>query len=271
MGQYYVIANLDKRVGYSPRSVGGFVKLMEVGHSHSLAPLFALLGDTWAGDRIALVGDYSEDGDLSPEATEAAGLRPENIYQAVAHNKEFRDAGNDAAGWKPVGWLARKVFEAHGHGAFEEKYWTIRHRDSVEKVKDYRVAEAVPNPDTPERVLVNLDKGETLDPALLGDDPRVGVWSVEGYGGGMVTAAAILFGISSVGGGRGGGDFYGHSERVGSWGGDRIALMSPDEAEGFSDITDEMRALMEEHSEGSYVEVNGSVVGRSTFEDEAEA
>ena len=86
MGQYHRTFNLDKREQLYPHAFGDGLKLMEFGGSSQglmtgLAILLAssckggargggdvhssdpLVG-SWAGDRIAIVGDYSEDGDL---------------------------------------------------------------------------------------------------------------------------------------------------------------------------------------------------------------
>ena len=68
---------------------------------------------------------------------------------------------------------------------------------------------------------VNLDKHEYLDPHQLGD----GLKLVEQCGhvpGGINDALHLLLAVSS---GRGGGDFPTDSPLVGSWGGDRIAVV----------------------------------------------
>ena len=88
MGQYHLIANLDKREFLNPHQFGDGIKLMEFGQSSggTLTGLTILLaasngrggGDffdpgirenprppgCWAGDRIAIIGDYHEDGDV---------------------------------------------------------------------------------------------------------------------------------------------------------------------------------------------------------------
>ena len=81
MGQYYVIANLDKRQYLSPHSFGSGLKLMEFSSDgESIMQAVAILladgnnrggGDlrthhplvgSWAGDRIVVAGDYADDG-----------------------------------------------------------------------------------------------------------------------------------------------------------------------------------------------------------------
>lgn len=86
MGQYHYTVNLTKREYLDPHKLGDGLKLVEqCGHSpgginDALHLLLAASngrggGDfepcewvgRWAGDRIAVVGDYGEDKDLSPE------------------------------------------------------------------------------------------------------------------------------------------------------------------------------------------------------------
>jgi hypothetical protein len=86
MGQYWYPVNLDKHEFISPHVLGCGLKLAEqVGTFPGTGTALILLcaasperrggGDVepskvlgrWAGDRIALVGDYAEDGDLPAE------------------------------------------------------------------------------------------------------------------------------------------------------------------------------------------------------------
>jgi hypothetical protein len=83
MGQYHIIANLDKEQYIHPHGLGDGLKLMEFGSSAggamtALAILMAAsngrgggdyrgespLTGSWAGDRIAIIGDYVESGDV---------------------------------------------------------------------------------------------------------------------------------------------------------------------------------------------------------------
>lgn len=84
MGQYWLPVNLDKKEYIDPHKLGCGLKLWEqiggpdTGTSTALLILVAAMpeqrggGDPpedpivgrWAGDRIALVGDYADDGDL---------------------------------------------------------------------------------------------------------------------------------------------------------------------------------------------------------------
>jgi hypothetical protein len=83
MGQYYKVANLDKKQYLHPHKFDDGLKLMEFGYSSggTMAALAILLavgngrggGDlksthsligSWAGDRIAIVGDYVDKGEF---------------------------------------------------------------------------------------------------------------------------------------------------------------------------------------------------------------
>lgn len=90
MGQYWLPVNLDRREFIHPHKLGCGLKLVEQltgtgGVGDALVVLLAAMPDSrgggdfdlglegakdvigrWAGDRIALVGDYAEDEDLDP-------------------------------------------------------------------------------------------------------------------------------------------------------------------------------------------------------------
>ena len=99
MGQYHLVVNLDKREFLHPHQLGDGLKAREHGGSacRTMAALNYLLtcsckggarggGDycydtkdceligSWAGDRIAIVGDYAEPDDLPAE------FKAESIY-----------------------------------------------------------------------------------------------------------------------------------------------------------------------------------------------
>lgn len=86
MGQYWIPVNLDKQEFIAPHKLGSGLKLWEMlaadGVGRALVVLLAAMptprggGDfaegydavgRWAGDRIAIIGDYAEDNDLGPE------------------------------------------------------------------------------------------------------------------------------------------------------------------------------------------------------------
>lgn len=82
MGQYHKPVNLDKKQYINPHKLGNGLKMLEFGQGGlTVTALTVLLacshnrggGDlhtenpiagSWAGDRIAIIGDYTEDGDI---------------------------------------------------------------------------------------------------------------------------------------------------------------------------------------------------------------
>lgn len=96
MGQYHEVVNLDKHEKLHPHALGDGLKLMEFGCSgdgtmtalaillagsckggargggdfEHVHPMSSVLAGRWAGDRIAIIGDYAEDGDV-PGMTKA--------------------------------------------------------------------------------------------------------------------------------------------------------------------------------------------------------
>lgn len=89
MGQYYVVANPDKREFLHPHRFGSGLKLMEFsGDAQSVMQAVAVLladgnnrggGDlrsndpiigSWAGDRVVVAGDYADDGRFLDEGEE---------------------------------------------------------------------------------------------------------------------------------------------------------------------------------------------------------
>ena len=93
MGQYHYVVNLTKKQYLHPHQLGDGLKLWEQLNSEggTMAALLILLacsngrggGDiephplvgAWAGDQIAVVGDYAEDRDLPPQ------FRASTIYE----------------------------------------------------------------------------------------------------------------------------------------------------------------------------------------------
>jgi len=101
MGQYYVAVNLDKDQFISPHNFLDGAKLMEFGLSGlgMLSGLAILLADgnnrgggdlrsedpiigSWAGDRIVISGDYSDEGKF------IEGASPLNLYHLAQENFE---------------------------------------------------------------------------------------------------------------------------------------------------------------------------------------
>lgn len=96
MGQYYLIANLDRKEYLDPRDFGEGVKLMEFGSSQGgtlkvLANLL-LLDKTkknrrWAGDRLVVTGDYADAGKFLPESHSES---QQNLYGYIESNSDFK-------------------------------------------------------------------------------------------------------------------------------------------------------------------------------------
>lgn len=163
MGQYHLIANLDKHEFLNPWDMGEGAKLLEWGYgSGTMLTAMAILlavsngrggGDyhgneqdptldewvgRWGGDRIAVVGDYAEDGDLAPEhhagaiwtaCSNAREGEASPLEERIAENETKRDAyGDYVDGWnereravellqppyRNISAEMRKVIEADG-------------------------------------------------------------------------------------------------------------------------------------------------------------
>lgn len=109
MGQYYKIANLDKKQYLHPHRCGDGLKLMEFGLSSfgTMSALAILLADgngrgggdlrsdasiigSWSGDRITIVGDYA-DGDLYSEIGETWTDVSSEAMAALAEDPEAKE------------------------------------------------------------------------------------------------------------------------------------------------------------------------------------
>jgi hypothetical protein len=108
MGQYHLVVNLDKKEYIHAHRLGNGLKLFEqiANCPGTAAGLLVLLacsngrggGDLdpnpiighWAGDRIAVIGDYAEPDDLPGEFDAA------EIYHQCC-NKEYRDVSAEVA------------------------------------------------------------------------------------------------------------------------------------------------------------------------------
>jgi hypothetical protein len=129
MGQYHYTVNLDKREFLHPHKLGDGLKLMEFGNSAGgtmtgLAILLAcsngrgggdlhtespLIG-SWAGDRIAIIGDYAEPDDFP-------GFEDDSPWSE-----------DHADSWTDISVAVRELIEADGIFAFEnlERGWVTR-------------------------------------------------------------------------------------------------------------------------------------------------
>jgi hypothetical protein len=105
MGQYYLIANIDKKEFIYPHKFGDGLKLLEFGADGcgTMTGLAILLADgnnrsggdlqsnheiigSWAGDRIVVAGDYADEGKFTDDPTI-------NLFDyAQEHYKDVSDA-----------------------------------------------------------------------------------------------------------------------------------------------------------------------------------
>lgn len=123
MGQYWIVVNLDKKEFIHPHKLGSGLKLWEqiANHPGTGTALIILLanmperrggGDLeeneivgrWAGDRVILVGDYAEDGDLE-------GVETAELYDIA--QDEWKDISDDVAA----------VIERELEGKYEGDGW----------------------------------------------------------------------------------------------------------------------------------------------------
>ena len=137
MGQYWKPVNLTKREYINPHKLGAGLKLWEQlanspGTGAALIILCAAMperrgsGDLaedpvigrWAGDQIALVGDYAENSDL-PNAPIPAS----EIYAACDHEHPHK--------WTDITDLVCPVIERELHGKFVGTGWREFEREEV--------------------------------------------------------------------------------------------------------------------------------------------
>lgn len=139
MGQYHYLVNLDKKQFVHPHQIGNGLKLHEqVGWEYSTATALVMLlaassrdggrggGDfraahplvgSWAGDRIAFVGDYAETEDIpGSDATrifEACSSEPDNGSNGCQH----------ADSWTNISMQVREMMSAEFGIRYAGKGW----------------------------------------------------------------------------------------------------------------------------------------------------
>lgn len=260
MGQYHSVINLDQSSGYSPRALGSFVKLMEQAHTPTAtSALLLLLADSgkWAGERVAVVGDYAEDSDLYLSDRYPASELWDRVYES--------------RGMENVGWLARKVVEEAGVATFTQRSVHSRSSTGI-MTADHnytaRLLEPADPTSAPQVVVVNHDRAQRITPRLLGDPGTLLETAVGGVAGGTGTALYTLLAASNKGGPRGGGDINSTSLLVGSWAGDRISVLPEAEVPIVTyDLTPKVREVLAEAGEGDYrVHDDGSVTRQTLKE-----
>jgi hypothetical protein len=129
MGQYHLIVNLDKREFIHPHILGSGLKLQEIigtlsGPAQALVVLLAASngrgsGDLaedpiigrWAGDRIAIVGDYAEDTDLD------ASFSAESIYSLCL------DEEDEERNYRDISLEVARILERELRGRYEGTGW----------------------------------------------------------------------------------------------------------------------------------------------------
>lgn len=155
MGQYHGLYNLDKREMVFPHELGYGAKQWEhTGFRGSLSDvLYALTafrvrrggGDfdddgglfkgRWHGDRVAVIGDYAEFGDL-PEAWNAAFREYEynGETRMVLSEEFFTDIGDE------IREAVRALFDEDG-----KNDWRSLRAKNAEKIAEYLAARAASN------------------------------------------------------------------------------------------------------------------------------
>jgi hypothetical protein len=146
MGQYHYVCNLDKKHYLNPDALGDGLKLMEFGSSAegtllALALLLATAngrggGDfrgedpvdvigTWGGDRIAIIGDYHEPGDVPGFTDKVVALiggynpkAPEAYDQPLVGDVPWNQSDKLNLGWKDISPIMRATIETEGYVKF---------------------------------------------------------------------------------------------------------------------------------------------------------
>lgn len=228
MGQDHQIVNLTQRAAFHPSETGEGVKLMEFGSDcgMGMAGLWLLLGrEAWCGDRVAILGDYGEPGDLEQAVVGETG------YDGTAFgHRDFSEVGS----------LVRELLTERG-------LCTFGARGSFGEMWEPAPAEISEVPEAGVEVVVaDLDQRQILDPAQFGQSRDLNVSAMTGGHGGVTTALAVMLAASNRGGARGGGDLRSAHGLVGSWAGHRIGVVPVTMTTGWQDISTEVRGVLTE-------------------------
>ncbi len=140
MGQYHYIVNLDRGEFIQPHGIGSGLKLAEMANTTSIATALTMLlacssgrggGDfsqisdrkkvvgRWAGDRIAIVGDYADDECLAAE--HKAG----SIYERCGINPEHYDSNDEIPEGKRftnITTMVRALLELESESVYHDYY-----------------------------------------------------------------------------------------------------------------------------------------------------
>lgn len=210
MGQYHKPASLDKGESIHAHRLGNGLKLMEWGYGGPTgvtAALALFIGPKgrWHGDRIVVVGDYAEPGDI-PQ-----GLPFADDPSALYSTDEGDPDDHYIPG--PCTQFARcTLAEAFGATYSEEGFHS--------EVGDWPMIKRLYTSTTDDGMyVVNVDRNEYLDPEYFGCGRSLPAIAVRQDG--PMTMLAILLAVSN---GRGGGDFNSEDPIVGSWGSQRVVI-----------------------------------------------
>lgn len=141
MGQYHYLINLDKKQFVHPHQIGNGLKLKEqAGWSYSTATALVMLlaassrdggrggGDfcathplvgSWAGDRVAFIGDYAEPEDIP--GCDAPGIFEE--CTAIAAGKPDASSKGRKQGWVNISPQVREMMSAEFGIRYAGKGW----------------------------------------------------------------------------------------------------------------------------------------------------
>jgi hypothetical protein len=138
MGQYHMLVNLDKKEFVHPHQIGNGLKLHEqVGWDYATSTVLVMLlaassgrggGDfrdhelvgSWAGDRLAFIGDYAESKDVP--GTNAVIISKQVL--AAACPEEGKD--KKPRGWKQwtnISGKVRDMMEKEFHITYSGDAW----------------------------------------------------------------------------------------------------------------------------------------------------
>lgn len=236
MGQYHTVVNADKKFFYSPSSLGGGLKLLEQSKSlNTVASLMSLLANGWNGQRVFLLGDYAEKGDINGVDTDAI----------------VRDIDTS---YKNMGWMARKQAENVTGAHFVKESYSIRGCDGSTVKHHYYTTQFDDSFYVDDDCIAhgdNIDKQDdttavvfvnyTTKQKYTGEKDVTMKDIISDFTGDFATVVHILIAGSIRGGARGGGDAD-VPEIGGIWAGDNVGIIPASQAGDFEDITDKVHA-----------------------------
>lgn len=249
MGQYHAFCNIDKGEALYSHGFDEGLKLLEQGcggyggTTTALAMFLAPNFGRWNGDRIVILGDYAEVGDIP------AGLPfaddPSVLYGL---SKVYADEDSTEAIDCPCNEFGRNLIGEAFSIAYEGG-WS----DHARQLDHARLIPMVENTEDDSTFgplyIVNTDNGQYLDPMVFGCGRNLAAIALRQCG--VMLATVVLLATSN---GRGGGDLRCDGDPdeglVGSWGAQRVAIGA--KPEGGTDMTARVAGLLE-RTEGRFV------------------